>query len=320
MDLWQLKIFVRVVELGSFSKAGQDIHLSQPTISSHIKDLEEHFATRLVDRLARQVVPTGAGQVLYRQAKRMLALLNETESAMAEFLGQIKGCLSVGGSTIPGVYLLPRLIGLFSRDYPEVKVSLALGDSADIVSGVLEGRIEAGIVGAVSSNRQLRQTAIAEDKLCLVVPAGHHWAGRKAIAFHELFTEPFIVREPGSGTLRSLSAILRKKGHTLEALRVVAQMGSTEAVRQGIKSGLGVSVLSAIAVEEDVAAGLLTTLSVRGLNLKRHFYLTTHANRSLAPLCQVFIDFLKKALAAQQHPVAARLPGHHQARANNSTS
>ena len=266
-------------------------------MSSHIKDLEEHFNTRLVDRLARKVVPTRAGEVLYSHAKRMLALHNETESAMAEFLGQVKGHLAVGGSTIPGGYLLPRLIGLFTRNYPEVKISLVLGDTSEIIDRLLEGRVEVGLVGAATTNKQLRQDAVAQDTLCLVVPADHRWAGRKEITLRELGTEPFIVREPGSGTLRSLADRLRKKGHDIGELNVVAEMGSTEAVRQSIKSGVGVSVLSAIAVSDDVAAGLLKTLSVKGLNLKRNFYLTIHKHRSLAPLSRTFINFLLKEMS-----------------------
>ena len=118
MDLWQLNIFCRVIEMKSFSKAGEAIHLSQPTVSSHIKDLEAHFGTKLVDRLARQALPTKAGELLYEYAVRLLTLRDETESAMAEFLGKIKGRLSLGGSTIPAGYLLPRWIGEFTAAFP----------------------------------------------------------------------------------------------------------------------------------------------------------------------------------------------------------
>ena len=228
----------------------------------------------------------------------MLALQNETESAMAEFLGNIKGHLSIGGSTIPGGYLLPRIIGRFTQAHPQVKISLILGDTSDIIDCVLDGSIEAGVVGARSNFKQLQQDAIAQDNLCLAVPADHRWAQRKEITFRELCSEPFILRESGSGTLRSLAEKLRQKGHDIEALNVVAEMGSTEAVRQGIKGGVGVSVISAIAIGDDVSAGLLRTLAVKGLNLKRSFYLTTHKQRSVAPLCRSFIDFLQKEIGA----------------------
>ena len=173
MDLWQLKIFCKVVELKSFSKAGEAVHLSQPTVSSHIKDLEDHFGTRLVDRLSRKVLPTKAGELLYDHAQRLIALRDRTETAMAEFSGKIKGNLIIGGSTIPGGYLLPRVIGLFSRRYPDVLLSLKVADTSEILSKVLSGHIEAGVVGARSNDKLLHQIPVADDEMCLVVPNDH---------------------------------------------------------------------------------------------------------------------------------------------------
>lgn len=296
MDLWQLHIFCKVVELKSFSKAGEAAHLSQPTVSSHIKDLETHFGTQLVDRLARQVVPTKAGELLYDYANRLLTLRDEAESALADFLGKIRGRLVIGGSTIPGGYLLPRLIGQFAQSYPEVQVALVVADTDEIVAKIANGRMEVGIVGARSDDKQLRQEPLVEDELRLAVPADHKWAKRKRAALKELLNEPFIVRERGSGTLRSLEQPLRQAGYTFADFNIVAELGSTEAVRQGIKNKVGLSILSAIALTDDVEAGLLRTLSVDELNLKRHFYLTTHKQRSASPLCRAFIEFIKRAL------------------------
>ena len=122
MDLWQLHIFCRVVERKSFSKAAEIVHLSQPTVSSHIQDLEAHFGCRLIDRLSRQVVPTQAGRLLYSYARRLLALRDETETAMAQHQGRLTGNLVIGGSTIPGGYLLPGVVGLFKKRYPQMTV------------------------------------------------------------------------------------------------------------------------------------------------------------------------------------------------------
>lgn len=299
MDLWQLHIFCKVVELKSFSKAGEAIHLSQPTVSSHIKDLETHFCTRLVDRLTRQAVPTKAGELLYDYAKRLLALRDKAEAAMSEAVGKIRGHLTIGGSTIPAGYLLPRLVGLFSHSYPEVRISLIVGDSSDIMNKTVDGSIEVGVVGARSKEKHLQQIQLANDELRLVVPSGHKWARRKKVAVRALFEEPFIIREQGSGTLSSFQQQLQKKGFTIADFNVMAEMGSTEAVRQGIKNNVGISILSAIAVVDDVKAGLLKTLSVEGLNLKRSFYLTTHKQRTPSPLCRTFIQFLKQQL----HPI-----------------
>lgn len=298
MDLWQLKIFCKVVELKSFSKAGESVHLSQPTVSSHIKDLEEHFGTRLVDRLSRKVLPTKAGELLYDHALRLIALRDRTEMVMAEFSGKIKGRLTIGGSTIPGGYLLPKIIGLFSKRYPDVHISLKVADTSEILLKVVSGHIEAGVVGARSNDRLLHQIPVVDDEMCLVVPAEHPWARRQRIKIKELLTEPFVVRELGSGTLRSIEHQLQKKGYAITDFNIVAEMGSTEAVRQAIKNKVGLSILSAIAVADDIQAGLLKAVGIDGLNLKRSFYLTTHKQRTPSPLCSTFIDFLKQEMKA----------------------
>ncbi len=296
MDLWQLKIFCKVVELKSFSKAGESVHLSQPTVSSHIKELEDHFGTRLVDRLSRKVLPTKAGELLYDYAQQLVALRDRTEAVMAEFNGKMKGRLTIGGSTIPGGYLLPRIVGLFSKRYPEVYISLKVGDTSEILSMVAAGRVEAGVVGAKSSDKLLHQVPVATDEMCLVVPGDHSWARRRTIKFKELLGEPFIVRELGSGTLHSIEQQLKKKGYGVTDFNIVAEMGSTEAVRQAIKNKVGLSILSAIAVADDIQTGLLKAISIEGLNLKRSFYLTTHKQRTPSPLCTTFVDFLKHEL------------------------
>jgi DNA-binding transcriptional LysR family regulator len=291
MDLWQLNIFCKVVDLKSFSRAGKAVHLSQPTVSSHIKDLEDHFDCRLIDRLAKEALPTKAGRLLYRYAKRMISLREETESAMAEFKGKVRGSLELGGSTIPGAFVLPAIIGAFTACFPEVSVSLSIADTQQIIEAIQSGDVELGVVGAATTNAAILQTHLLEDEMCLVVPAGHRWSGRKRITLQELYSEPFIIREHGSGTLKSIQTSFSEAGANINDLKIVSRIGSTEAIRQGIKNGMGVSILSAIAVSDDVAAGNLMTLAIDGLNLRRAFYLTHHRHRSLSPLGRAFIEF-----------------------------
>jgi DNA-binding transcriptional LysR family regulator len=294
MDLWQLNIFCKVVELKGFSKAGDAIHLSQPTISSHIKDLENHFECQLIDRLGKKAVPTKAGELLYHYARKLIALRDETQAAMAEFHGRIKGRLVIGGSTIPGGYILPKCIGAFTTVYPEVTISLIIGDTDQIIQDVLSGSPEFGIVGAKTSNKNISQKKLIEDEMRLIVTADHRWADKKHINPDLMFKEPFIVRERGSGTLKSIKLSLKEKGYASENLNIVAEMGSTEAVIQGIKSNVGVSILSTIAVAEELKAGTLKALTIKELNLKRSFYLITHKQRSASPICKAFISFLEK--------------------------
>ena len=296
MDLWQLNIFCKVIELKSFSKAGKAIHLSQPTISSHIKDLEAHFDCRLIDRLSKEATPTKAGELLYDYAKRMLALRDETETALAEYNGKIRGRLVIGGSTIPGTYLMPQLIGDFKKKYPDVIVSLVIGDTDHIIESILNGSLELGIVGAKAETQKIIQKKLIEDEMRLIVPADHRWAGKKRVSLKRLVSEPFILRERGSGTLKSLHQSLIGLGHSIESLKVIAELGSTQAICQGIKSGAGVSIISTLAVAEDLAAGKFSALEVEGLDLKRNFYLTRHRYRSPSPLSEAFVRFLEKKL------------------------
>ncbi len=299
MDLWQLHIFCKVVELKSFSKAGETIHLSQPTVSSHIKDLEDHLGCRLIDRMSKEALPTKAGELLYRYAKRLLALRNETETAMAEFKGKIKGTLVIGGSTIPGGYLLPQIVGAFTQQFPDIFISLVIGDTQKIINDTLEGMIEFGVVGARSGSKKISQEKLLDDEMLVIVPKHHPWSDKKSISVKMLLDEAFIIRESGSGTLKSIAASLSSVGYSIDDLKVVAEMGSTESVRQAIKHGAGISILSTLAVAEEVKAGALSALAVDGLNLTRRFYLTWHKSRSLSPLSEAFIGFLKKEVQKQ---------------------
>ncbi|MFW6372933.1 MAG: selenium metabolism-associated LysR family transcriptional regulator [Thermodesulfobacteriota bacterium] len=299
MDLWQLHIFCKVIEFKSFSKAGKVVHLSQPTVSSHIKDLEDHFGCRLIDRLAREALPTKAGELLYGYARKLIALRDETEAALADFHGKIKGRLAVGGSTIPGGYILPRLVGDFIRTHPGVTLSLEIGDTEAIVSKLLGGTLELGIIGALSRDKHIHQEKWMTDELALIIPADHSWVRRKSVDIATLRAEPFISREPGSGTLASLESILSGVDTAVEDLRVVAEMGSTQAVIQGIKSGVGVSILSRMAVAEEIQSGILHALEIEGLDLRRRFYLAVHRHKSPSPLAEAFIRFLKKTPPAE---------------------
>jgi DNA-binding transcriptional LysR family regulator len=293
MDLWQLRIFRNVIEHKSFSKAAEAVHLTQPTISSHIKDLENHFGCRLIDRMGKKALPTKAGELLDEYAGRLLALQEETEMALAEFHGKISGRLIVGGSTIPGGYILPGLIGQFIRQYPEVKISLNVGDTVKTINDILSGAVELGIVGARTGDKRIAQEKTITDDLRLIIPATHKWAKRNSVGMNDLLTEPFIIREKGSGTLASLDNSLKEKGKHISELNVVAELGSTEAVVQGIKGLIGVSILSPIAVSDELNAGTLKALTVKGIDLKRSFFLTWHKDRSLSPLGRAFMEFLR---------------------------
>ncbi|HLE43951.1 MAG TPA: selenium metabolism-associated LysR family transcriptional regulator, partial [Methylomirabilota bacterium] len=292
MDLRQLEVFARVVETRSFSRAAEALRLTQSTISEHVRLLEEEVGVRLFDRLGRETVPTRAGELLYGYAQRLLALRAEAQQALQQFLGQISGGLTVGASTIPGEYVLPPLIGAFREKFPQVSIALHIGDSREIADSVVEGRVELGLIGARPEQRTLQAVELMPDELVVVVPPGHAWFGRKLVTLDELKPEPLIVREPGSGSRQALETALDEAGPGLGGLRVIAEMGSTSAIKQAVKAGVGLSIMSKRAVEEECRHGLLWCLTIKDLRFTRHFYVVTHTGRSRSPLCQAFLDFL----------------------------
>jgi DNA-binding transcriptional LysR family regulator len=300
MDLWQLNIYCKVVEQRSFSKAGKLAHLSQPTVSSHIKDLENHFGCRLIDRLAKEAVPTKEGELLYHYAQRLIELRAETEDALRQFRDSVEGNLIVGGSTIPGGYLLPQLIAGFLKKYPKVFVSLRVGGTGKVIADILSGKIELGVVGARISDNKLEQKVLLEDEMRLVVPRNHKWSNRRSIDLESLLREPFIVRESSSGTLNSIQNNLQKSGHSFEHFNIVSELGSTESVVQGIKNDIGLSIVSPIAVADELKSGTLKVLRINGLNLKRHFYFTRHKHRSLSPPGEAFMAYLPGGLSTSK--------------------
>jgi DNA-binding transcriptional LysR family regulator len=195
---------------------------------------------------------------------------------------------------------MPQLIADFKRTYPDVIISVVIGDTDHIIEGVLEASLELGIVGARAETRKIVQEKLIEDEMRLIVPSAHRWAGKKRVSLKRLVSEPFILREQGSGTLRSLGQSLSECGYSIEDLNVVAELGSTQAICQGIKTGTGVSIISKLAVAEDLEAGKLDALEVEGLGLKRNFYLTQHRYRSRSPLCKAFVKFLEEKLSTSQ--------------------
>lgn len=295
-DLRQLEIFLKVVELGSFSKAGEAVHLAQASVSERIATLENMVGTKLLDRMGRAIAPTKAGELLCKHAQRLLELKKIASLEMQDFLGMKHGDIHIGASTIPGEYILPEVIGRFAKEYPLIRVVVAVADSEQIETQVLKGDFEFGIIGRRSSTKNLLSDELWEDDLVLVVPSKHPWAARKEVTAQELADEPFISREMGSGTLSSIEGYLQRAGvKGIGSLRVVARLGTSTAVKEGVKSGAGVSILSSRAVDTELKAGVLKSLRIKGLPMSRHFYLIRDKRRTISPLCRTLINFLMTA-------------------------
>lgn len=291
MELRYLEIFCKVVECGSFSKAAEALYLTQPTVSIHIKTLEDELSARLLDRLGRRVVPTSAGEILYGYAKNIVKFKDEAQLALDQFSGKIRGNLIVGASTIPGEYIMPLCLSSFKSLYPEVYPMLKIGDTRNIYNLVLQGEADIGVVGAHIKDRNIIVKRFIEDKLILVAPYDFKKSG---VTKKELSGIPLLQREIGSGSRAALDESLKNSGINIEALNVSGEMGSTQALIQAVRSGMGLSFISMIAVKEAIGQGLIKEVKVSGLTIKRHFYIITHRMRFNSPICKTFIEFLTK--------------------------
>jgi DNA-binding transcriptional LysR family regulator len=293
IEIRQIQVFLAVWENRSFSRAAQEVHLTQPTVSGHIRVLEEILGVRLFDRGGKEVTPTKAGEILYPFARQILRLNLQAERGIAMFLGQEKGSLDLGGSNIPGQYILPGVIGRFKADRPNIKVILRISDTAAIVAAVANGELELGMVGAIVQKKGLSFEPCFHDDMVLIVPPGHRLADCKKASIDDLASEPFVLREKGSGTRLASERALQAAGNLqISDLQIVAEMGSTEAIRQAVRAGLGCAIVSRRAVKDDLEHGLLYTPVLEGVQLSRQFYLIWHNQRTLSPLAYAFRSFL----------------------------
>jgi len=289
MELRYLEIFCKVVELESFSKAAEALYLTQPTVSIHIKALEDELSTRLLDRLGRRVTMTSAGEILYGYARNIVKSRDEARVALDRFSGGMKGTLSVGASTIPGEYIIPAYLARFKLKYPDAYPTLRIADTRETYRAVADGAVDIGIVGSTVKERALVTEKFLEDELVLVARPGFKASN---ITKKELANLPLIQREHGSGSRTSLEESLKQSGIRTEDLNVAAEIGSTQAIVQAVASGLGLSFISRLAAKDLVRLGMLSEVKVAGLKIKRHFYIVTHRVRFVPPLARAFVALL----------------------------
>jgi len=294
MDLHQIEIFCSIVKYRSFSRAAEALFLTQPTVSGHMKNLEAELGVKLLDRLGKRALPTEAGDILYRHGTRLLEERDRAKQEIEKLTGRISGVLSIGGSTIPGAYLLPPLIASFKKKNPGISVQMSIDDTAKITEAVLAGSLCIGVVGARLSEPQLEVHPFETDELVIAVPRRHRWAGKRAISADELKGEPFILREQGSGTRRIMEDRFENAGLSTADLNISAVVGSSDAVRQAVKAGLGISILSSRALKDDIEAGRLAAVRLSGIRMERHFSVILLRGRSRSPLCRAFLEFILK--------------------------
>src|ERR671915_1037284 len=294
MDTRQLAAFVAVVERKSFSRAAEQLGLTQPAVSLQIRSLEKRFGRQLLDRSGRRVEPTEAGRRLYRRAQRLLALEEQlVEDVVAETDGELRGKVEIGASTGPGGGVVPLLLCEFQLRNPEVEISLSVFDTQRVVELVADRELELGVVGAARRHRSVVFEPFFRDEVVLVCAPGHRFAG-KQLSLEQLRDEPLIVMQEGAGVRQVIEDELREAGVRLRDFDVRLELGLQESVKSAVAAGYGVTFISRLAIEADLAAKTIATARVRGLDPVREIFLARASGRSETRAARTFLDYARE--------------------------
>lgn len=285
-----LRIFAAVYKNRSFTRAAEILHTSQPTISEHIRNLEQSLNCQLFDRLGRSIVPTREAEILYPRAQAILEDMQKLETDLAMAGQTVAGELIIGASTIPGAYILPALASTFKSRHPGISFEIRIEDSGRIVESILANRLLIGIVGARIPTRRIKYEPCIEDELILVCAGDSTLLD--AIEPQQLAELPFIIRENGSGTRRNVESYLSDRRVGIDRLNIVAILGSSTAVEEAVKADLGVSIISRHAVADELLNGSVRQIAVEGLPMARMLWVATAPKRTLPHHYQEFLRSL----------------------------
>ncbi|MDY7041177.1 MAG: selenium metabolism-associated LysR family transcriptional regulator [Chloroflexota bacterium] len=294
MQLAYLRTFVEVVQRGSFSAAAQALGISQPAVSQQMRRLEGELGVELLLRGGRGLMGlTASGEVVLNFARSMLAAYDALRAELQRLEAGIAGTLRLAASTTPGEYLVPQLLAAFRAQYPEVDVRVTVSDTADVVQRVMSGECDLGFIGAPVEGPGLVLEWLAADEIVLAVYPGHPFAGRERVSWKSLLAQPLIMREEGSGTRRTVERILTTWGKELPRESVALTLGSTQAVVQAIRDGLGIGFVSAFAITRVPPAERLPVVGIEGLTFTRDLFIVYEESRVARPLLREFVAFAR---------------------------
>ena len=258
----RLQVFHTVARLLSFTKAAEELHMTQPAVTFQVRQREEQFNTRLFDRTHNRISLTDAGKRVFEYGERIFQLYNEMDNSVRELTGDISGVLILGASTTIAEYMLPVLLGDFKAKHPEVTIRLKVANTDGIVSQVENNEIDLGVVEAPVNNKNLVVEECRTDHLVLIVPPGHELANEKSVSLTRIVDYPFICREEGSGTREVMIESMQTAGINPSDLRIAMELGSLEAIKGAVESGMGVSILSKATLIKELKLGTLVAIDI----------------------------------------------------------
>jgi|SRR5579875_957222 len=293
----RIRVFQAVATLLSFSRAAQELSISQPGVSFHIRALEQEYGADLFERVGRRLYLTDAGRTLATYAQRATLLEEEALVAMQELKGLESGLLVVGASATIGIYLLPEVVGEFRKRHPGIKVSLRVGNKRHTLERLMENELDFGLVAGPVTHDALSSEPYLDDELVVIVSPSHRFAAQEIVYPGELRRETFLVRETGSGTQELMDERL---AHLGVAPADTMQLGSTEAIKQAVTANLGISVASRYTIEAELAGGRLCLANVPALRLQRRLLLVHHKDKRLSKTAVAFRLLLQEVSLRQQ--------------------
>jgi DNA-binding transcriptional LysR family regulator len=286
-----MRIFIQVVEEGSYTLVARHLGVSQPAISNHMRSLEEKLDVKLFQRQGKGFVLTHEGEVFYRHAKRILEEWNRLNENLEETRVETSGKVHIGASHIPGEYLLPYNLGAFQKNYPKIGFKVSIGDSLEMAEKVLSQDVDFAVIGSNFNTDKLNSVFWRTDQLKLVLSVNHPLNQFEVIQAKDLRDYPMVIRESGSGHRRALEDALLTQNLHLEDFSISLEAGSTETVKNAIRAGLGYSFISMNALQEHDDA--LVARDVEGLEIERGFYLISRRDKLLSKPARLCYESLK---------------------------
>lgn len=299
ITLQQMESLLCLIQEGSFSRAAQKMLLTQPALTKNIKNIEDALGAKVVNRSKAGISLTPTGNILYSYTRRILKLRNEANEKILKLSDNAGGDIYIGASTIPGTYILPRVLGVLKKEHPAICVHVQTADSVEAINMVLDKQVEIGFIGKKPFNNKLIAEKLGRDRLVLAVGPNHPWRKKKSVTLPELMAESFIIREKGSATREALEQCLRESySINLSQFNICGELSSSEAIKEAILAGFGISVVSIRAIERELAQGLLFEVDLSGCKLERDFYLIYLRQWEMTPVHKLFIDFIKSVYSS----------------------
>jgi len=289
LNLHQLTTFQVVAKHCSFVRAAEELHFSQPAVSAQIRHLEKTLGVKLFDQIGRKTHLTQAGEELYLYSQKIFSVIDETLEVMEALRSPYYGRLSVGADTTVGSYVIPGLLGKFRQIYPQVEILLQVLNRLSLVEAILNNRVEMAIMGSVPDDAPVEIEPFAYNPLVLVAAPSHRLAGLRNVSIEELGREHFLLREPGSGTRAALESALQEAGLPLQ---VSMQVGNNSAIKQGVTAGLGIALISRVAIDMELETNRLVILDVEGFPIIRQWRIVHIKDKYLSATAKAFKSFL----------------------------